>query len=171
VIAHETGVTSIADPLGGSWLVESLTDELERQAYDYFDRIDRLGGVVAALNENFFQREIAEASFQFQQEVESGRRAIVGVNSFTEGDDQPLETLQVPFEVEERQVARLRAVRGRTQPGGGGHRAGGSAAAAAIDENVMPHLIECARPTPARARSATPLRSVWVGAVFASAVF
>ena len=73
VIAHETGVTSIADPLGGSWLVESLTDELERQAYDYFDRIDRLGGVVAALNENFFQREIAEASFQFQQEVESGR--------------------------------------------------------------------------------------------------
>ena len=74
VIAHETGVVHAADPLGGSWMVESLTDELERQAYEYFDRIDRLGGVVAALNENFFQREIAEASYRYQQEVESGQR-------------------------------------------------------------------------------------------------
>ena len=73
--ARDRAWCTTADPLGGSWLVESLTDELERQAYDYFDRIDRLGGVVAALNENFFQREIAEASYRFQQEVESGRRA------------------------------------------------------------------------------------------------
>ena len=74
VILHETGVVHSADPLGGSWLVESMTDELERQAYEYFDRIDRLGGVVAALEENFFQREIAEASYRFQQEVETGVR-------------------------------------------------------------------------------------------------
>ncbi|MFL6048624.1 MAG: methylmalonyl-CoA mutase [Gaiellales bacterium] len=161
VIAHETGVTSVADPLGGSWLVESLTDELERQAYDYFDRIDRLGGVVAALNENFFQREIAEASFRFQQEVESGRRAIVGVNAFTEGDDQPLETLQVPFEVEERQVARLRAVRGDRSQAAVDTALAGLQRAAAADENVMPHLVECARAYASEGEICDALRSVW----------
>jgi methylmalonyl-CoA mutase N-terminal domain/subunit len=161
VIAHETGVTSIADPLGGSWLVESLTDELERQAYDYFDRIDRLGGVVAALNENFFQREIAEASFQFQQEVEAGRRAIVGVNSFTEGDDQPLETLQVPFEVEQRQVARLRAVRDDRSQAAVDAALADLQRAAATDENVMPHLIECARVYASEGEICDALRSVW----------
>ena len=161
VIAHETGVTSIADPLGGSWLVESLTDELERQAYDYFERIDRLGGVVAALNENFFQREIAEASFQFQQEVESGRRAIVGVNSFTEGDDQPLETLQVPFEVEERQVARLRGVRDDRSQAAVDAALADLQRAAATDENVMPHLVECARAYASEGEICDALRSVW----------
>src|SRR5256714_7283613 len=78
VIAHETGVANVADPLGGSYLVESLTDQLEREAYTYFDRIDRLGGVVKALEENFFQREIAEASYRFQRDVETGARSIVG---------------------------------------------------------------------------------------------
>ena len=72
VIAHETGVVNTIDPLGGSYYVEQLTNELERQAYEYFDRIDELGGVVAAIKENFFQREIAEASFRYQQEVEPG---------------------------------------------------------------------------------------------------
>ena len=142
--------------------MESLTDELERQAYDYFDRIDRLGGVVAALNENFFQREIAEASFQFQQEVESGRRAIVGVNAFTEGDDQPLETLQVPFEVEERQVARLRAVRADRSQAAVDARAGRPAAGRGqADENVMPHLVECARAYASEGEICDALRSVW----------
>src|ERR671934_1801789 len=95
VIAHETGVVHSADPLGGSWLVESLTDRLEREAYDYFEQIERLGGVVAALEQNFFQREIAEASYRFQREVEEGRRRLVGVKSFLNADDDEGEILRI----------------------------------------------------------------------------
>ena len=85
MIAHETGVVSTIDPLGGSYYLEHLTDELERQAYDYFRRIDELGGVVAAIEQNFFQREIAEASFRYQSEVEAEQRVIVGVNRYQPG--------------------------------------------------------------------------------------
>ena len=82
VIAHETGVVNSIDPLGGSYYVEQMTNELERQAYDYFDRIEKLGGVVQAIKENFFQREIAEASFRYQSEVEAKQRIVVGVNRY-----------------------------------------------------------------------------------------
>jgi methylmalonyl-CoA mutase N-terminal domain/subunit len=161
VIAHETGVVHTADPLGGSWLVESLTDELERQAYEYFDRIDRLGGVVAALNENFFQREIAESSYRYQQEVESGRRTVVGVNAHTEGDDGPLEILQVPFEVEQLQVTRLRAVRDQRSQAAVDTAIADLQRAAETDENVMPHLVECARAYASEGEICDALRSVW----------
>jgi methylmalonyl-CoA mutase, N-terminal domain len=161
VIAHETGVVHAADPLGGSWLVESLTDELERQAYEYFDRIDRLGGVVAALNENFFQREIAESSYRYQQEVESGRRTVVGVNAHTEGDDGPLEILQVPFEVEQLQVTRLRAVRDQRSQAAVDAAIADLQRAAETDENVMPHLVECARAYASEGEICDALRSVW----------
>jgi methylmalonyl-CoA mutase, N-terminal domain len=161
VIAHETGVVHAADPLGGSWLVESLTDELERQAYEYFDRIDRLGGVVAALNENFFQREIAESSYRYQQEVESGRRTVVGVNAHTEGDDGPLEILQVPFEVEQLQVTRLREVRNQRSQAAVDAAMADLQRAAETDENVMPHLVECARAYASEGEICDALRSVW----------
>ena len=82
VIAHETGVVNTIDPLGGSYYLEQLTNELERQAYEYFERIEQLGGVVPAIEQNFFQREIAEASFRYQSEVERGERVIVGVNRY-----------------------------------------------------------------------------------------
>src|SRR5207249_9701905 len=91
VIAHETGVVNTIDPLGGSYHVERLTNELEAQAYDYFARIDKLGGVVAAIKDNFFQREIAEASFRYQSEVEAEERVVVGVNRYQLEDEQPLE--------------------------------------------------------------------------------
>jgi methylmalonyl-CoA mutase, N-terminal domain len=161
VIAHETGVVHAADPLGGSWLLESLTDELERQAYEYFERIERLGGVVPALNENFFQREIAEASYRFQQEVESGQRAIVGVNAYTEGDEEPLELLHIPFEVEQRQVARLKAVRGERSQAEVDRALAALQRAAEGDENVMPHLVECARAYASEGEICDALRSVW----------
>src|SRR5260370_37804199 len=80
VIAHETGVVNTVDPLGGSYYLEHLTNELERQAYEYFDRIEKLGGVVAAIEQNFFQRELAEASFRYQGQVEQGERVSVGGN-------------------------------------------------------------------------------------------
>ena len=87
VIAHESGVANTIDPLGGSWFIEDLTNRLEAEAYEYFDRIEKLGGVIEAIKENFFQREIAEASFRFQSEVEAGERVIVGVNRYQLEDE------------------------------------------------------------------------------------
>jgi methylmalonyl-CoA mutase N-terminal domain/subunit len=95
VIAHETGVVNTIDPLGGSYYVEHLTNELERQAYEYFERIDALGGVVEAIKENFFQREIAEASFRYQAEVERGQRIVVGVNRYELEDEPPITILKI----------------------------------------------------------------------------
>jgi methylmalonyl-CoA mutase, N-terminal domain len=161
VIAHETGVVHAADPLGGSWLVESLTDELERQAYEYFERIERLGGVVAALNENFFQLEIAEASYRFQQEVESGQRSIVGVNAHTEGDDGELDILHIPFDVEQKQVGRLAAVRGERSQAEVDRTLAALQRAAETDENVMPRLVECARAYASEGEICDALRAVW----------
>src|SRR3954469_4180587 len=107
VIAHESGVASTIDPLGGSWFVESLTNRLEAEARDYFRRIDELGGVVAAIEQNFFQREIAEASFRFQSEVEAGQRGIVGVNRYELKDEPEPELLRVDPKLEGEQVARV----------------------------------------------------------------
>jgi methylmalonyl-CoA mutase N-terminal domain/subunit len=113
VIAHETGVVNTIDPLGGSYYVEHLTSELERQAYDYFDRIEKLGGVIPAIEENFFQREIAEASFRYQSEVESNQRIVVGVNRYVQADEQPLEILKIDAALEQQQIDRVKALRAR----------------------------------------------------------
>jgi methylmalonyl-CoA mutase, N-terminal domain len=161
VIAHETGVIHSADPLGGSWLVESMTDRLEREAYDYFERIDRLGGVVAALNENFFQREIAEASYRYQQEVEDGRRRVVGVNAHTSEDDDQVEILRISPEVERRQKDRLNAVRGRRDAAAVQAALERLSADAATDRNVMPALVDCARAYASEGEICDALRAVW----------
>ena len=113
VIAHETGVVNTIDPLGGSYYVEHLTDELERLAYDYFDRIERLGGVVAAIKANFFQSEIADAAFRYQLEVESGQRVVVGVNRYQSEAEPELEIHRVDPILESEQIARVQALRGR----------------------------------------------------------
>ena len=113
VLAHETGVASTIDPLGGSYYLEDLTNRLEAEAYDYFDRIRALGGVVAAIRENFFQREIADASFRFQREVEAGERVIVGVNRYQEPDERPIEILKIDEALERKQIERVTALRGR----------------------------------------------------------
>ena len=107
VIAHETGVVNAIDPLGGSYYVEQLTNELERQAYEYFDRIEKLGGVVAAIKENFFQREIAEASFRYQSEVEASERVVVGVNRYELAEEQQIPILKVDPALEQKQIDRV----------------------------------------------------------------
>jgi methylmalonyl-CoA mutase N-terminal domain/subunit len=113
VIAHETGVASTIDPLGGSYYVEDLTNRLEAEAYNYFDRVRKLGGVIPAIKENFFQREIAEASFRYQHEVEQKQRIVVGVNRYRHEDEQPLELLRVDPALEQKQIDRVRALRAR----------------------------------------------------------
>ena len=113
IIAHETGVTNTIDPLGGSYFVEAMTDELERQAYDYFAKIDELGGMVAAVKQNYPQREIADASYELQAEIDAGRRIVVGVNEYHQSDERPLELHRVDPAMEPKQIALVQAVRAR----------------------------------------------------------
>jgi methylmalonyl-CoA mutase, N-terminal domain len=113
VIAHETGVVNTIDPLGGSYYVEDLTKRLEAEAYDYFERIRQFGGVIPAIKENFFQREIAEASFRYQHEVEQRQRVVVGVNRYTHENEEPLEILRIDPALEQKQIGRVQALRAR----------------------------------------------------------
>jgi len=111
IIAHESGVTNTVDPLGGSYFVEALTDEMERQAYSYFQQIEERGGVLPAIEEGFFQREITEAAVRFQREVEAKRRIIVGVNEYANAEPAQIPILAMDVAGYERQVARLHEVR------------------------------------------------------------
>jgi len=162
VIAHETGVVNTIDPLGGSYYVEDLTNRLEAEAYDYFDRIRKLGGVVAAIKENFFQREIAEASFRYQSEVEQKQRIIVGVNRYEAADEQPLEILKIDPTLEQKQIDRVRALRARRDS------AVAEAAltrlkedAAHEDRNLMPPIVEASRAYVTMGEMCDALREVW----------
>src|SRR5205823_4728502 len=117
IIAEETGVANAIDPLGGSYFVESLTDRMEEQAYQYFAKIDELGGMVEAIKMGFPQREIADAAFRYQQELETGERKLVGVNAYTEGDDHETPILRIDPESEADQVRRIQALRQRRDAG------------------------------------------------------
>ncbi len=151
VIAHETGVAHVADPLGGSWYVEELTDELERRAEAVFAHLDRLGagslldGVVAAIEEGWFQAEIAESAYQFQRKLHAGSFTLVGVNGFVDGDDERPPTLSIDEEVEDRQRARLADVK-RHRNAGAAERALDRLRDDAVepDVNLMPALLEAA---------------------------
>jgi methylmalonyl-CoA mutase N-terminal domain/subunit len=162
IIAHETGVANTIDPLGGSYFVEALTDELEQQAYAYFARIDELGGMVDAVKQNFPQREIADASFELQTEVDSGRRWVVGVNAYRHEDDGQIPTLRIDPKLESKQIERVRAVRARRD----GSRVEAELvrlreAAAREGENLMPHLLDAARAHCSEGEIVMALQDVW----------
>jgi methylmalonyl-CoA mutase, N-terminal domain len=161
VIAHETGVVNTIDPLGGSYFVESLTNRIEAEAYDYFRRIDELGGVVEAIKENFFQREIAEASFRYQREVESGERVVVGVNRYVQEDETPLEILKIDAALEQKQIERVAAVRGRRDAAEVETALARLKAAAAGDENLMGPILESTRAYVTMGEMCDALRDVW----------
>jgi methylmalonyl-CoA mutase, N-terminal domain len=162
VIAHETGVVNTIDPLGGSYYVEHLTNELERQAYAYFERIEQLGGVVAAIKENFFQAEIADAAFRYQQEVESEERVIVGVNRYqTEGQPE-VEIHRVDPVLETEQIARVRELRGRRDaPAVEAALARLKEDAAHEDRNLMGPIMDAARVYVTMGEMCDALREVW----------
>jgi methylmalonyl-CoA mutase, N-terminal domain len=146
VIAHETGVANTIDPLGGSYFVEAVTDRMETLAYEYFRKIDELGGMVEAVKRGFPQREIAEAAYRLQQEIDQRERIVVGVNDYTEGDAEPPELLRIDPALERKQIARVQAVRGR-RDASAVERALAELREAAADEdrNLMPNLLDCAR--------------------------
>src|SRR4029450_12204056 len=171
VIAHETGVANTIDPLGGAYFVEDLTNRLEAQAYDYFAQIRALGGGVPAIKENFFQKEIADASYRYQSELEQGQRVIVGVNGYRQDDDNGRgirqahdhgpDPLRIAPALEEKQIARVRSLRERRD-----HAAADAALAklkegAAGDANLMPLILECAKADVTMGEMCDALREVW----------
>jgi methylmalonyl-CoA mutase N-terminal domain/subunit len=145
VIAHETGVTNTIDPLGGSYFVEALTDQLEAHAYAYFAKIDELGGMVEAVKRGFPQREIADAAYTLQQEYDRRDRILVGVNDFTEGGEGELELLHIDPALERKQIDRVQGVRARRDSAAVEQALTQLREAAAGDANLMPNLLDCAR--------------------------
>jgi methylmalonyl-CoA mutase N-terminal domain/subunit len=145
IIAHETGVTNTIDPLGGSYFVEALTDRMETAAYEYFATIDELGGMVEAIKQNYPQREIADASFTLQEEIESQQRIIVGVNRYQQAEERQLEILKIPPELERKQIGRTQAVRARRDGDAVEAALGELREAAAADRNLMEPLLDAAR--------------------------
>jgi methylmalonyl-CoA mutase, N-terminal domain len=162
IIAHETGVANTIDPLGGSYFVEALTDELERQAYAYFARIDELGGMVDAVKQSFPQREIADAAFELQTEIDSGRRWLVGVNAYRHEDDGAIPTLRIDPALERKQVERVRAVRARRDSAAVERELGRLREAAAREgDNLMPLLLDAARAHCTEGEIVRALQDVW----------
>jgi methylmalonyl-CoA mutase N-terminal domain/subunit len=162
IIAHETGVTNTPDPLGGSYFVEALTDKLEQHAYAYFAKIDELGGMVEAVKRGYPQREIADASFSLQQEIEAGRRIAVGVNAYTEGDAEQTPILRIDPSLERKQIDRLSAFRARRDGVAVERSLAGLRQAASTDsQNLMPLLLEAARARASEGEIVEALQAVW----------
>ena len=161
IIAHETGVTNTVDPLGGSYFVERLTLDMERGAKEYFEKIDRLGGMVEAIEEGYPQKEVAEASYRFQQAVEQREKVIVGVNDFVQEDEAPTPILYIDETTAERQLARLEALK-KTRDNDRVRRSLDALREAARGtDNTMYPLIECARAYATVGEMCDALRDVW----------
>jgi methylmalonyl-CoA mutase N-terminal domain/subunit len=143
ILAYESNVADTVDPLAGSYYIESLTDEIERQAQDYLDKIDAMGGTLKALENGFFHQEIEDAAFQWQTEVESGKRVIVGVNKFTIPGEGQIERLELNPALREEQIARLTALKARRDQADVQARLQGLTSAAQGNDNLMPHIIGC----------------------------
>jgi methylmalonyl-CoA mutase, N-terminal domain len=141
IIAEESGVTNTVDPLGGSWAIEALTDRMEREARDYIERIDRMGGMVRAIDAGFPQKEIADAAYVYQQQIERGEKTVVGVNRYQMPEERPQDLLRVPLEVETRQAERVRRVKEERNGTAAREALRRVRAAAEGGENLMPPLV------------------------------
>jgi methylmalonyl-CoA mutase N-terminal domain/subunit len=161
IIAHETGVTNTIDPLGGAYFVEALTDRLEDQCYEYFRKIDELGGMVQAVKTGYPQREIADAAFDLQLEIDAGRRIVVGVNKFTEGDDAETQILRIAPGLERQQIERVRAVKAGRDSAAVQAALNHLKDAASNGTNLMPLLIDAARVPVSEGEIVQALQEVW----------
>ena len=145
IIAEESGVANTIDPLAGSYFVESLTDDMERQALEYIEKIDAMGGIVKAIEAGFPQREIAEASYRYQKQVEAGTKTIVGLNKYVMEGETPIPLLRIPPEVEQRQRARLAEVKRTRDSKAALSALRALTAKARGGENLMPAILDCVR--------------------------
>ncbi|TMM24890.1 MAG: methylmalonyl-CoA mutase, partial [Actinobacteria bacterium] len=149
------------DPLGGSYYLEDLTNRLEAEAYDYFDRIEKLGGVVEAVKQNFQQREIAEASFRYQAEVEAKQRIVVGVNRYELEDEPEIEILRIDPALEDQQIERVKALRARRDSAAVEQALARLKEASLRDENLMPLIVEASRAYVTMGEMCDALRETW----------
>jgi methylmalonyl-CoA mutase, N-terminal domain len=161
VIAHETGVTNTIDPLGGAYFVEKLTDEMEQAAREYFARIDELGGMVEAVKRGYPQREIADAAFRYQHEVDQRERTVVGVNEYKVDDDEEIPILRIDPELERKQAGRLAATKAARDSAAVETSLAALKAAAGKDENLMPHLLAAARARASEGEMVAALQEVF----------
>ena len=162
VIAHETGVVNTIDPLGGSYHVEAQTNRLEAEAYELFRRIDELGGMVAAIEQNMPQREIAEAAYRYQQEVEADERIVVGVNRYRTESDEEIPILRIDPDLERKQVERLEAFKARRDSAAVESCVAELSAAAAVpDRNLMPVIVDAVRDGVTLGEICDAWRAVW----------
>jgi methylmalonyl-CoA mutase N-terminal domain/subunit len=145
IIAHESGVTNTIDPVGGSYFVEHLTDRMEEEAYEYFDKIEALGGVISAIKKGFFQKEIARAAYRYQKETDEKERVIVGVNDYVEEEPIPIGLIDMDPEGEKKHLERLRNVKKGRDNGKAERTLSGLREAAEGEDNVMPYILDCVR--------------------------
>ena len=141
IIAHESGITKVADPVGGSFYIEELTDRIERGAREYLERIDALGGTLAAIEKGWIQAEIQNAAYEYQQKVERGEKIVVGVNRFQQEEENPLTALRIDSDVERQQVERLRQMRASRDPVAVESRLEELEQCARGSENLMPRIL------------------------------
>jgi methylmalonyl-CoA mutase N-terminal domain/subunit len=161
VIANESGIADVADPLGGSYVVEAWTEEIVQRSRDYIRRIDEMGGALAGLERGFQQKEIADAAYLYQMAVEEKREIVVGVNAYAADGELPTEVLRIDPEAERRQVERLRAVRERRSPERAAAAVGALAAGAREDRNLMPAILDCVRAEVTLGEISDALREVY----------
>jgi len=145
ILAYETGVPEVIDPLGGSYYVEALTDQLEREAEALFAEVQSIGGVVRGIESGWFQRQIARSAADFQQRAEAKEKIVVGVNEFTSDDDHPVEILKVSNDAETSQIRRMADVRARRDAKVVAERLEALKRAAEEDKNVIGPMLDCAR--------------------------
>ena len=160
IISEESGIPDTVDPLGGSYYIEWLTDKMEEEVYAYFDRIDKIGGVIKGIESGFFQREIAESAYRYQKEVEEGKRIIVGVNAYVEGDMEEIPILKVSESYERRQIRRLREYKKNRDPQKV-RDALNHIQKVAWDENLMPAIIDAIRSKATLGEIVGALKEVW----------
>jgi methylmalonyl-CoA mutase N-terminal domain/subunit len=161
IIAHETGVASVADPLGGSYFLEALTADMTREAYVTFDRVDALGGMVPAIEQGMPQREIAESAYRFQQAVERREQVIVGVNDFVQADEPRLEILYIDDTATDRQLERMAAVKARRSQAGVTRALDAMRHAARGTDSLLPPILEAVRAYATIGEMCDALRDVW----------
>ena len=145
VIAYETGVTAEPDPLGGSYILERLTLDVEAAANQYIKKIDEMGGMIPAIERGFPQSEIAQASYEYQREIEQGEQVIVGVNKFTEEGEQHIDVLRIDGSAEQKQIERLAVLKRRRKAAEVAKTLGALRKAAEGTENTMPYILDAVR--------------------------
>jgi len=161
IIAHESGVADTVDGMAGSYLIESLTDEIEKRAMEYINKIDDMGGMLTAIEDGYVQREIQESAYQYQKQVEAGDQMVVGLNQFTVEEEEHMGLLKIDPAIEERQKKKLAQLRGDRDNKKVDGNLNKLKETARDGSNVVPHILECVRSLSTLGEISNALREVY----------